>query len=194
MTQTTFIAIGSNQPIYDHTTGNRLTPKMLVKKASARLANVLGVTVQASKYYVTPCFPVGAGPDFVNATLSFQSNIPPADLLPILHEIEAEFDRLREVRWGPRTLDLDLLAVGDLVLPDLQGFTHWRDLPIEKQTEIAPDQLILPHPRMQDRAFVLVPLCDIAPDWVHPVLGKTVQQMCDMLPKTDIAAVVPLDG
>ena len=56
----------------------------------------------------------------------------------------------------------------------------------------APDRLILPHPRMQDRAFVLVPLCDIAPDWRHPVLGKTAVQMAAELPLADRAAVVPL--
>jgi 2-amino-4-hydroxy-6-hydroxymethyldihydropteridine diphosphokinase len=91
-----------------------------------------------------------------------------------------------------RTLDLDLLAVGDLVLPDATTYAEWRALPADLQRLRAPDDLILPHPRMQDRAFVLVPLADVAPDWVHPVLGLSVAEMRDGLPADDLAGVVPL--
>jgi len=80
------------------------------------------------------------------------------------------------------------------VLPDPAGFRHWLDLPPEAQSREAPDRLILPHPRMQDRAFVLVPLADVAPDWRHPVLGRTVTQMRDALPAGLLAEVVPLDS
>ncbi len=57
---------------------------------------------------------------------------------------------------------------------------------------VAPERLILPHPRLQDRAFVLIPLNDVAPDWVHPVTGQTVRQMLDALPGVDKMAVTPL--
>jgi 2-amino-4-hydroxy-6-hydroxymethyldihydropteridine diphosphokinase len=110
----------------------------------------------------------------------------PADVvLSTLHSIEADFGRERTVRWGQRTLDLDLIAVGDLVQPDLDAFNHWRNLPIENQKVHTPDALILPHPRVQDRAFVLVPMADIAPDWVHPVLGQTTQEMLAQLPASE---------
>ena len=99
---------------------------------------------------------------------------------------------MREQRWGMRTLDIDLLALGDSVLPDAQTQDAWRDLAPETQARLAPDRLILPHPRLQDRAFVLVPLADVAPDWRHPRLGLTVRQMLEALPAADREAVKPL--
>ena len=68
----------------------------------------------------------------------------------------------------------------------------WMTLSAENQKQKWPDQLILPHPRLQDRAFVLVPLADVAPDWVHPVLGRTVLEMRDALPAEDLDQIVPL--
>ena len=91
-----------------------------------------------------------------------------------------------------RTLDIDLLAMGDSVLPDAETHDRWRSLPAEAQIRSTPDQLILPHPRLQDRAFVLVPLADVAPDWVHPRTGQSVRQMLAALPQSDREAVKPL--
>jgi len=68
----------------------------------------------------------------------------------------------------------------------------WRDLPPDQQRLRAPDQLILPHPRLHERAFVLVPLAEIAPDWCHPVLGLTMAAMIAALPPGEVAAVVPM--
>jgi 2-amino-4-hydroxy-6-hydroxymethyldihydropteridine diphosphokinase len=110
----------------------------------------------------------------------------------MLHQIEAAHGRIRSGRWAGRTLDIDLLAVGDQILPDAETHRQWRDLSPEDQALLAPDQLILPHPRLSERAFVLVPLADVAPDWRHPILGQTVTQMRDALPPADLAAVQPL--
>ncbi len=97
--------------------------------------------------------------------------------------------RIREKRWGQRTLDLDLIASADMVLPDFETHRFWRTLPPEDQLKKTPDQLILPHPRLQDRAFVIVPLAEIAPNWAHPVLDLSIMQMLEALPQEDRDAV-----
>lgn len=151
------------------------------------------VSIRAvSRFFQTPCFPAGAGPDYVNAVICTASDARPAELIGTLHKIEAEFGRKRLQRWGARTLDLDLLASGTDVVPDIETYRHWHDLSPDLQAKAVPDRLILPHPRMQDRGFVLVPLCDIAPDWRHPVLGKTARQMLAALPAQDISEIRPV--
>lgn len=145
-----------------------------------------------SRLFRTPSFPAGSGPDFVNAAASLMCELSPIDLLQLLHNVEARLGRVRDRRWGPRVIDLDLIAVGDLILPDLATFTRWAKLSPEAQTETTPENLILPHPRMQDRAFVLIPLAEVAPDWRHPVLGHTVLEMVENLPTTAREEVIPL--
>jgi 2-amino-4-hydroxy-6-hydroxymethyldihydropteridine diphosphokinase len=165
---------------------------MTLRQAIVRLDDSPLDVVAVSRFFATPCFPAGAGPDYVNAAAMLRGALEPADVLRVLHRIEAEFGRARGERWGQRTLDLDLIAIGDRVLPDEATYRAWRDLPPDRQIETTPDQLILPHPRLQDRAFVLIPLNDIAPDWVHPVSGRTVSQMLGALPASDKTDVIPL--
>ncbi len=152
-----------------------------------------GVSIRAvSRFFNTPCFPTGAGPDYVNAAIAVGCDLAPEALLKLLHQTEALYGRKRRKRWGMRTLDLDLIAVGDIVSPGPETHAAWRDLPIEEQKLRAPDELILPHPRMHERAFVLIPLSDIAPDWRHPALGRSVTQMCDDLPEALRREVTPI--
>lgn len=153
------------------------------------VANALGGTPVNSELYATPAFPAGAGPDFVNAAIRVQTTLHAAEIMAALHRIEADAGRERVVRWGQRTLDLDLIGLDDVVLPDARAHAFWRDLPLDQQAKTAPDQLVIPHPRVQDRSFVLVPLADVAPDWVHPLLGLTVTQMRDARPLDEIASV-----
>jgi 2-amino-4-hydroxy-6-hydroxymethyldihydropteridine diphosphokinase len=128
----------------------------------------------------------------VNAAVAVRASGSAASLLARLHEIESEFGRERAERWGMRTLDLDLLAFGDQVLPSDTSFSEWAALTPEVQRTRAPDELILPHPRMHERAFVLIPLLDIAPDWVHPVFKQSVREMAAALPDSETSGIIAL--
>ena len=171
---------------------NGKDPVATIRAAVAALAESGLAIRKMSRLFASPCFPPGEGPDYVNAAALVEVREGAAQVLARLHGIEAAFGRERVQRWGQRVLDLDLLAFEDQVLPDAVTQGAWRNLAPDEQALRVPDQLILPHPRLQDRAFVLVPLADVAPDWRHPVLGLTVLQMLDRLNPADIAAVTPL--
>ena len=185
---TVLIALGANLPHHGR------TPAQTLQAAIDALPDEGLTLVRASRLYATPCFPVGAGPDYVNAAMRLLAaqGLGPREVLAALHRIEARFGRARAERWGMRTLDLDLVAMGALVLPDAVTAAEWRDLPPDRQIAATPDRLILPHPRLQDRAFVLVPLAEVALRWRHPGLGLTVSQMLRRLPAQDRADVKPL--
>lgn len=186
------VALGANLPF------DGQSPEETLRRAVAALADEGLAVLALSRFFATPCFPAGAGPDYVNAAASLSVELSGAttdDLASImerLHAVEARFGRRRAQRWGMRTLDIDLLALGESVLPDAETQDRWRTLPAEAQIGATPDRLILPHPRLQDRAFVLVPLADVAPDWVHPRTGLSVRAMLAALPQADRDAVTPL--
>ncbi len=186
--RTALIALGANLPFDGH------VPSVTLSLAVKSLADVGLPNPQVSRFFATPCFPVGTGPDYINAAVLLQvaPDIRAAELLAKLHLIETKFGRERHVRWGMRTLDLDLLALDDEVLPDPATQSRWRDLDPLRQIEESPEELVLPHPRLQDRAFVLVPLNDVAPTWRHPVLQRTVAEMLAALPASSRAEIRPV--
>jgi 2-amino-4-hydroxy-6-hydroxymethyldihydropteridine diphosphokinase len=123
-----------------------------------------------SRWFLSAPVPRSGQPDYVNAVIALHISpgqpLDPADLLVRLMAIEAEFGRRRGAPNAARTLDLDIIAIDGMV-------------------RAAPDP-ILPHPRAHERAFVLAPLIDVAPDWVHPVLGRTAADLLAALPPQEI--------
>ncbi len=182
-----YVALGANLPL----AGRK--PAETVADALAALADVPGRIDATSHIYLTPCVPAGAGPDYANAVARLATPLPAEALMAELHRLERRFARQRETRWGARTLDLDLLDHGGQVLPDRSVWASWAGLAAEEQKIRAPDRLILPHPRLQARGFVLVPLAEIAPGWRHPALGRTAVELRDALPGADRAGISALE-
>jgi 2-amino-4-hydroxy-6-hydroxymethyldihydropteridine diphosphokinase len=141
-----YIGIGSN-------VGDR---EANCRKAIELLAEAGRVISVSSLYYTEP---VGykEQEDFINAVVSLETDLSARELLDACHAIEDRLGRKRTLRWGPRTIDLDILLYGDLMMSQ-------------------PD-LVIPHPLMATRKFVLAPLAEIAPEVVHPVLRKTAAQL-----------------
>mgnify|MGYP001224502905 CR=1 FL=1 len=126
--------------------------------------------LDVSHWYESAPVPISDQPMFVNAVVSVDTSIPPSSLLSILLSIEDKFDRKRSKKNAPRTLDLDLIAYHDRV-------------------ELGPPEL--PHPRLQDRAFVLKPVRDVAPNWKHPLTGQSVSDMISVLKAPNSATLLP---
>jgi 2-amino-4-hydroxy-6-hydroxymethyldihydropteridine diphosphokinase len=125
--------------------------------------------IQASPIYITPPWGFEEQPDFLNQVLEVQTEIAPRPLLRYLKKIESKMGRLKTFRNGPRLIDIDILFYGQRVVKS--------------------SKLSIPHPRLHERAFVLVPLNDIAPDFVHPILNITVETM---LSEIDVKGMRPL--
>ena len=132
-------------------------PQDVVGAALTEIERRIGGLTSVSRLYGTKAWPDPSQPSFVNAAARLDCNLEPVALLDALLSIELDFGRRRSVPNAPRTLDLDVIAVDDQVIEQAR--------------------LQLPHPRMQDRVFVLQPLCDVAPLWRHPQTKQTTQEM-----------------
>ena len=146
MTVTALIALGAN-----------LGDPLSALEWAVGEMNALGSVLAVSSFHRTaPVGGPGGQPDYLNAALKLGTELPPETLLDALLALETRYGRVRGERWGARVLDLDLIAYGDLTLNT--------------------PRLTLPHPRAWERAFVLLPLAEIAPEYPHPQTRQTVAQ------------------
>jgi 2-amino-4-hydroxy-6-hydroxymethyldihydropteridine diphosphokinase len=143
--------------------GNRTSN---LRRALAAFPPVVTVLAESS-VYETPPWGITDQPPFLNMVIKGETRLAPMDLLQYLKQIESELGRVPSVRYGPRLIDLDILFYNSLIL----------DTP----------ELTIPHPRLHERAFVLVPLADLSPTLVHPVLGIPVSAL---LARVDTKGIV----
>lgn len=164
-----FIGIGANLP---STSGS---PRETCERAVAALAAAGLRIVARSRWYESAPVPVSDQPWYINGVVAVETDTKPIELLEILHRVETTFGRVRRERNEARVLDLDLLAFDGVVAP-------------------GPDKPILPHPRLRERAFVLLPLAELAPQWRHPVSGEPIATLIARLDRGQQTRVLGDDG
>ena len=149
---TVFLSLGSNE-------GDRI---QWLHKAMSLLSETCGIITKQSSIYETSAWGLETQPDFLNMVTQLQTTKMPLELLNETHNIESTLGRQRDIKWGPRTLDLDILFYNNEIL----------QLP----------QLTIPHPYLQERRFTLLPLSEIAPNFLHPIFQKTINQLLEECP------------
>ncbi len=141
--------------------------KAYLRRAIKSLAPEVTVLIE-SAVYETPPWGMEDQPRFLNMALKAETNLTPMELRDHVKRIESDLGRVRSYRWGPRVIDIDILFYDDLI--------------------VETPELVIPHPRLQERGFVLLPLESIAGDFVHPVLGRSVREL---LRDADTSGIVP---
>ncbi|NFP91327.1 2-amino-4-hydroxy-6-hydroxymethyldihydropteridine diphosphokinase [Clostridium sporogenes] len=148
---TAYVAFGSN-------IGEK---ESYIKRALEKIEKRGIKIIKVSPIYETEPYGVLDQDSFLNGVVKIETNLTPENLIEVLLDIEKQLDRVRERRWGPRTIDLDIIFYDDLIINE--------------------KDLIIPHKDMENREFVLKPLCDIDENFIHPVLKKSVKQLYDEL-------------
>jgi 2-amino-4-hydroxy-6-hydroxymethyldihydropteridine diphosphokinase len=161
------LGLGANLPSPSH------GPPVATLEAALQALAARGLVIRArSRWWESAPVPIADQPWYVNGVAEVETDLGPEALLALLHEVEADFGRIRSLPNAPRLLDIDLLAYGN-------------------QIRRGPIPPLLPHPRLAERLFVLLPLAEILPDWRHPRSGRGLSQMIAALPAGQIARPLP---
>lgn len=147
------IAFGSN-------IGNR---EQYINRAIQKLSEDGCIIKKVSRFYETEPYGYTDQEKFTNGALCIETELSSQELLKLLMNIEAAIGRVRTIRWGPRVIDLDIIFFNDETIDE--------------------DNLKVPHPDMHNRKFVLEPLCEICPEYIHPILNKSIKVLLDELEK-----------
>ncbi|MBB43723.1 MAG: 2-amino-4-hydroxy-6-hydroxymethyldihydropteridine diphosphokinase [Rhodospirillaceae bacterium] len=164
-----FIGLGANlpHPLYGK-------PQATIKAAVAALTSSVTKVLACSPLYISSPVPISDDPLFINAVALMDTDLAPSDLMSFMHSVEELFGRIRTTTNAARVLDLDLIAYKDFVS--------------------VPDEIpILPHPRMSERGFVLLPLADLVPTWKHCKTGISVRELIAALPPEQNCVRLPDD-
>lgn len=145
--------------------------RKILKRAIIEIENDIGDIVTSSSVYKTKAWGVENQPDFLNQVVEIKSSLSPQIILKKVNSIEEKLGRVRNIKWHSRVIDIDILYYGELIIDT--------------------NNLVIPHPENQNRNFVLVPICEIAPELIHPVLMLTQKEMLKNC--TDILCVKKID-
>jgi 2-amino-4-hydroxy-6-hydroxymethyldihydropteridine diphosphokinase len=143
-----------------------------LRTATELISQRIGVVTSKSHVYETAPWGRTKQANFLNACLVTETELPPFDILVAIKAIERDMGRVERVRWGPREIDIDIIFYDDLVLND--------------------PKLKIPHPLMEMRGFVMAPLSDVAPDWMHPIYGWTVAEFLDGMNRDGVTLMTSL--
>ena len=162
-----YIALGANLPHPRYG-----PPEITLQVALSALFKNEIIAVRLSRFYRSAAVPASDQPWYINAVAEVDTELSADEVLKQLHAVEAELGRVRGERNAARLIDLDLLDHRGEIAPE------------------APGRATLPHPRLAERAFVLKPLADVAPDWRHPVTGSPIRRLLDALPADQVTEVL----
>ena len=146
-----------------------------------------------SRWYISSSFLDKRDPKYINVGIHFYTDLKPKELLSFTSGLENKYGRKRRKRWEPRTCDIDILLCDQMILPNKKSFEKWLRLDLSDQIKLVPNELILPHPRLQERTFFLKPLYDLQPDWIHPFLKMKPKEMLDSLPSNELESIKDLN-